>query len=136
MSLKRTPLKRRSPLRGARALVVPDRIKSEGWHEGIGHRCAVCGNRYRRECEAHHILRVQTLRKQASLRGFDFERVRWDLRNRLPCCPTCHSRHHSRLRPIPAAILRAHAPKVFQFARELGLLHILEREYPASAVEA
>jgi hypothetical protein len=111
-------------------LSVPQRIKSECWHEGIGHVCAVCGNRYRNECEAHHVLRVQTLRTQASVRGFDFEQVRWDRRNRLPVCAVCHQRHHSRFRPIGRAVLEACAPKVFQFARELGLLHVLEREYP------
>jgi hypothetical protein len=111
-----------------RPLAVSDRIKSEGWHAGVeGHLCAVCG---RRRAEAgHHIIRVQTLRKEALSRGFDFERVRWDVRNRLAVCGECHERHHKASRRIPLALLRRKAPKVFQFARELGLAHVLQRDY-------
>jgi hypothetical protein len=73
---------------------------------------------------------VQVLRREARRLGFDFARVRWDTRNRLAICELCHERHHSRHRPIKRAVLERHAPKVFQFARELGLSHVLEREYP------
>lgn len=125
------PLKRGAPpKRRRKALTLAQRDRATGWHHGIGKTCAVCGNTYNRDCEAHHIVRVQTLRKQAAKLGLDLDRIRWDNRNRLPVCDVCHQRHHSRFRPIPMRVLREHAPKVFQFARELKLGHVLEREYP------
>jgi hypothetical protein len=95
-----------------------------------GKCCAVCG---RPDCpgvEGHHIIRVQVLRKEAGFRGFDFEAVRWDLRNQLPVGRLCHAAHHSASRRIPRAVLEAHTPLVFEFARELDLEWALDREYP------
>jgi hypothetical protein len=95
-----------------------------------GKCCAVCGCSDCPGVEGHHIIRVQVLRKEAGFRGFDFEAVHWDLRNQLPVGRLCHASHHNARRRIPRAILEAHAPQVFAFARELGLEWALDREYP------
>lgn len=95
-----------------------------------GKCCAVCGNPACQPVAGHHLIRVQTLRKEATLRGFDFEVVRWDLRNQLPTGEVCHASHHNASRRIPRAVLEAHAPQVFEFARELDLEWVLDREYP------
>ena len=58
------------------------------------------------------------------------ERILWDQRNRLWLCERHHRAHHARTHPIARHILEQHAPKVFQFAVELGLLPWLERMYP------
>lgn len=136
--MKPSQLQRKMPLRRGRPkpLSVSEREKSVAWHRGIGCTCMVCGNTYRVECDAHHILPVQTLRREAKRLDFDFERARWDRRNRLACCRVCHERHHSRHRPISRDVLQEHAPKVFQFARELGLTSQLDHEYPEPVREA
>lgn len=136
--MKQSELQRKTALRRGRPkpLSVSAREKSEAWHRGIGCTCMVCGNTYRVECDAHHIVPLQTLRREAKRLGFDFERVRWDRRNRLACCRICHERHTSRHRPISRSVLVRHASKVFQFARELNLTWALDREYPEPVREA
>jgi hypothetical protein len=84
----------------------------------------------------HHLIRQQTLRKEAAAGGFDFESVRWDLRNQLPVGEPCHASHHNASRRIPRDVLEAYAPGVFDFARELGLTWALDREYPEPVREA
>jgi hypothetical protein len=95
-----------------------------------GKCCAVCGRPDCQPVAGHHLIRQQVLRKEAALRGFDFETVRWDLRNQLPTGEPCHASHHNASRRIARAVLEAHAPRVFEFARELDLGWALDREYP------
>lgn len=89
-------------------------------------RCAICGAR---QVQGHHILRQQDLRRAAQALDLEFERLRWDDRNRLPLCEKCHGLHHARQRPVPLQVLIKHAPKVFQMARELELEESLRRQY-------
>ncbi len=133
--LKRTtPLKRgpgpkprRKPLRGP-----TDRERSEAFATGKK-PCVIC-NAAAIHSKAHHIITQQELRKVALRLGRDLESIRWDRRNRLWLCERHHTAHHSRMKPITWAVLEQHAPKVFQFARELGLTPWLERTYPRLTV--
>jgi hypothetical protein len=122
--LKRSPMRKRRP----KPLTVSQREKQVAWHRGAAAKhCASCGSRH--GIEGHHVIRVQVLRREALARGFDFERARWDPRNRLPLCSHCHAAHHGASRRLSLSLLWKHAPKVFQFARELGLSHVLTRDY-------
>lgn len=100
-------------------------------HEIRGLICANCQARW--ATEAHHILRVQTLRRNAKSHDYTFAAVLWDRRNRLPLCTTCHGRHHNRQQPISQTILRRFASHVWDFAGELGLNTAIDREYPQGA---
>lgn len=119
----------RKPLRQVhRVKVAIDRQAAAAWAAAARRkRCVVCGAK---EPQGHHIVWQQQLRRQATWLGVEFERLRWDRRNLLPLCEGCHGANHARSRPVTLEELRAHAPKVFQFARELGLLPWLERTYP------
>ncbi len=120
---------RKKVAKRAAALHGPtDREKSEAWATGK-RPCAVCGAAAEHS-KGHHIVTQQRLRAVAKQLDLDVERIRWDRRNRLWLCPRHHDAHHSRMKPIGRTVLRQHAPKVFQFARELGLLPWLERTYP------
>jgi hypothetical protein len=82
--------------------------------------------------EAHHIITQQQLKLVARTHGLglDLDRILYDQRNRLWVCRRHHGAHHSSAKPIPWRIVERHAPKVKQFARELGLEWWLERTYP------
>jgi|HubBroStandDraft_6_1064221.scaffolds.fasta_scaffold01839_18 hypothetical protein len=106
---------------------VPDELPAI-WHRGIeGTVCVAC--KERPATDAHHIIRVQTLRREATARGFDFETVRWDTRNRLGLCRRCHGDHHSGKARLTHELLWRYARRVFTFAENLGLECALEREY-------
>jgi hypothetical protein len=139
--VKRAELKRRKPLeRGpgpkrsrkplkVRHRRVIDRQASEAWARSVqAKRCAVCGAA---GVQGHHIVYQQHLRRVARKLGVDVDRLLWDKRNALPLCERHHTAHHNASYRITADVLRRHAPKVFQFAREVGLLPWLERTYPA-----
>jgi hypothetical protein len=131
----RKPLRRRKPLT-SRVTVkaghikvrhVPDELPAI-WHRGIeGTVCVAC--QQRPAVDAHHIIKVQTLRKEATRLCFDFETVRWDTRNRLGLCRTCHGDHHSGKARLTHELLWRFAPKVYEFAERLGLEYALERDY-------
>lgn len=111
--LARKPLKARAPVK--RSI---DRMASEAWAKGVrGKPCAVCGAKQR--VSGHHIVTQQLLRRIAQQTDLDFERVRWDARNRLPLCERHHEAHHSRARPVALWRVLLAAPKLMQFVREL-----------------
>lgn len=127
--LRRKPLRRVVVVRGGRPRgrrVVDERRGR--WNRAIrGTVCVVC--RGRPATEAHHIVREQVLRREAPGRGFDFDEVRFDPRNRLGVCKDCHAAHHARVRPISRETLWRYAPWVFEFATDLDLAWWLDREY-------
>jgi hypothetical protein len=138
--VKQTPLRpgkpprRQAPLRRRFRRQI-DRQASEAWARGIRAKtCAVCGKRCG-TVQGHHVLYQQWLRQVARERGLEFEQLRWDKRNRLPVGERCHGAHHSARRRITRDVLRRHAPKVFQMARELGLTGRLEATYPENDEE-
>jgi hypothetical protein len=113
----------------------PPRSPSEieaaaAWAKGVKAKpCALCGAK---GVDAHHIITKQKLREVAAADGLDVQSLLWDHRNRLALCRRHHEAHHSRMHPVPWTVLEQHAPKVFQFAREIGVLPWLERNYPAA----
>jgi hypothetical protein len=126
---RRKPLVSRVTVKAGRTRVrrVPDELPAI-WHRGIeGTVCVAC--RKRPATDAHHIIRVQTLRKEATGRCFDFETVRWDTRNRLGLCRQCHGEHHSGKARLTHELLWRYARWVYGFAEHLGLECALEREY-------
>lgn len=130
----REPLRRQGKSLARKARKQIDRQASEAWARGAKSKpCAVCGAA---GVHAHHVITQQKLRQVAAQNGLDFERLRWDKRNRLPLCPRHHAAHHARTHPIPWVVLEQHCPKVFQLARELGLLWWLEQTYPQARSEA
>ena len=121
------PIKRRVALKKRRRQAT-DRQAAEQWKADIeGLPCAQCGAT--EGIQAHHPLKQQWLRVAAAMLGLDFEALRWDQRNRMPVCETCHSRHHLAVRRISRGVLVAACPRVFEMAGELSLVAQLEREY-------
>jgi hypothetical protein len=113
---------RRTPLK------PPAGEAAKAW--GSGKKpCVICGSQ---RVEAHHIITRQRLVAKARELGIDADRLLWDRRNKLWLCDRHHASHHSRMKPVLWAVLVEHAPKVFQFARELELEPWLERMYPKS----
>lgn len=99
-----------------------DRQASEAWAWGARSKpCAVCGAVG--GVEGHHVVYQQTLRKAALATGLEFERLRWDTRNRLPLCARHHQAHHSGRYRVPLEVVLEHAPKLMQFVRELDRAH-------------
>lgn len=126
--MKRSPLKRRTPLNrgGFLRRRKPKTIAGFGeiWREGLG-GCVVClaeGGACSGPVQAHHIIGRQTLRR----RGLLFETL--DVRNRLGVCEFRHEQHTTGYKPIPRDVLPA---SVFEFAEELGLEWYLDKHYNA-----
>lgn len=143
---RRTPLASTGPLktRPKRKPLFDERAMRDEWHDHViaqapkrrGHRvCAVCEQAPSREnpLQAHHVTEKQAIKKVvAALQLGPREaaeklgRLLWDFRNGLPVCQRCHSRHTGAFRRIPIALVtRKHR----QFARELGLEHLIEALY-------
>lgn len=71
--------------------------------------------------ECHHVVAKGWLRRNG------FAAHVWDPRNGVALTSAEHTAHTSRLRPLPRVALPA---QVFDFARELGIEHYLDRHYP------
>lgn len=87
-------------------------------------QCEVC--KVKAAVDPHHCVRDQVLERLASRFDWDYQVVRWDVRNRLWVCRECHATHTDHSSLIPIWVLPM---CVFEFARELGIEFILEREY-------
>lgn len=83
-----------------------------------GQPCAVCGNP---AIDGHHVTYRQVLERE------QLGHLAWDTRNLLPLCRHCHDSHHNASRRVPWACLRL---ENVDFAREVGLLWLLRRNYP------
>jgi hypothetical protein len=148
-----TPLRSVSQLkaRQKRKPLFDERAMREVWHDHVlalapkrrGHRvCPVCDQVPSTEnpFEAHHVLPKAAIKKfVAGLQLAKPEaaerlaRLLWDFRNGLPVCRRCHSRHTSAYKRITIVLLtRKHR----QFARELGLEHLLEQTYDGGRYRA
>lgn len=85
---------------------VRDRAGERRWYAALGVRCAMCGpSTYR--MALHHICYAQHVRAE----GGD----RWDPRNALTLCASCHAKHHHGT-PVALALLPDAA---FAFVAEL-----------------
>ena len=133
--MKRTPLKRtRSVLRRDF-----DAEAAKAWLGSMGWRCAVCGERQRRErLEGHHVIPQRLIRAHVrslahTLKLPDAEavvllrRLLWDPRNGVPVHRECHARLERRFATIVPS------DEAWDFARELGLEWWLEKHYAKEA---
>lgn len=141
-----TPLARGGVLkaRPKRKPLLIERVMRDEWHDHViaqapkarGHRvCPVCGQVPSAEnpFECHHVTEKQAIKKIVAAMQLPpreaaekLARLLWDFRNGLPVCQRCHSRHTSAYKRIPLALVtRKHR----QFARELGLEHLIEARY-------
>ncbi len=77
-----------------------------------------------RRLEGHHVLPKRQL-KVCGRRD-----ALWDARNGLCVCGWHHARHENHVQRIPRAVLPV---DVFEFAAELDLSWLLDREYPEAA---
>ena len=90
--------------------------------------CAVCGSRL--AITGHHVLPLRMLKAN----GVSPD-LWYDPRNHLPLCmepspERCHQRHENYVKRVPRALVLAKAPGAIDFADEVGLLHLFDREYP------
>lgn len=130
-----TPLSRETPLERKSRIQPkpkPKRTDEEAaasalWHRIVteGKRCLMCGTRS--DLQGHHHVPQQVLRRQARTLGVRAWVLVWDLRSGVPLCKRCHERHTLAVQKVPGWRLPAEA---WEFAREIGLEHRLEREHP------
>lgn len=124
--VERGQAQQRRRVQNARPERVPRPLleASERWHR----QCEVCDGEP--AAHAHHCVREQLLRRFARTYGFDYGTARFDVRNRLWVCESCHEAHHRASRRVPLSALPA---RVWEFAREHKLDWALEREYRSEA---
>jgi hypothetical protein len=124
-------LKRSSGLKPSRPTPIPveHRSAAEEWHDMPWlQQCEVCGEEPARD--PHHCIKEQTLRQFAYWYGYDFDVVRWDIRNRIWICgEKCHEPHTQASKRIHVSKLR---PETFEFITEYGFGWALEKEYDHS----
>ena len=67
---------------------VSDGYLNKHWRQAVlarwGYQCAYCGNTDIDIVQAHHIVKRRNVI------------LRWDVRNGIPGCPTCHQYYHTR----------------------------------------
>lgn len=118
----------RAPLKRSRPEPVEMRPPRAEWDiKTKASVCAVCGSRV--SVTGHHVVPLRMLK----VNGVPRE-LWYDVRNHLPLCdepsPTrCHKRHELYVKRVPRALVLAKAPEAIDFADEVGLLHLFEREY-------
>jgi hypothetical protein len=124
--MRRSPLKRRTPLKATRRqpnpMTAAGREARAAWAANLG-PCVVCpteGGVCAGPVQGHHAIAKQSLKRHG------LHRVLWDPRNRVPVCEHRHEQHTTRYRPIPRSLLPA---SVFEFADELGLGRYIDKVY-------
>lgn len=129
------------------ALNAAERRASESWHRRTLARCErrreggsvllvcpACGKLHRAgEIQAHHVIGQEQIRRYVNGLRLPLDAalkllvsLLWDRRNGFPACVRCHDRHTKAVERLPRALLdRKHE----QFAREIGLDYLLDRDY-------
>jgi hypothetical protein len=104
------------------------------WHQRVVRgRCVMCAwlpavaeDRARRAVgarkQAHHLLPKRYLKREG------LHAHLWDVRNGMALCAFHHERHENFVQRVPRQLL---LPTAFEFADELGLGWLIDREYPA-----
>lgn len=140
---QRKPLKRTSIKRGKRIRPISEKRQAEleairakqgplalAWYEATAKKkvCVVCGSTHK--VQGHHVIAQQVLRRVARKFSYDVLVLLWDKRNGLAVCRDCHAAHTSAKKRIPRSCIPLPA---LEFAAELGLTYIIERDYPEAA---
>lgn len=119
--MRRTRLKARQSQR----IAPTEQIARQNWRRAVcgSNLCAVTGliGTPEDRIEGHHVISKQALRKRGLAGKF------WDPRNGMPVLSSVHARHTAAFERIPFEAL---PESVFEFARELELEWLLERDYP------
>jgi cytochrome c553 len=113
---------KRSVLKPGRPRRLTEEERTQAWEFKLavmGDPCAKCGRYSSLVHESHHVISADYLRRN------HLEHV-YDARNALAVCEDCHAKHTSAMERIPRRCLR---PENEQFAKELGLEHLLDRYY-------
>lgn len=92
--------------------------------------CAVCGSGI--SVTGHHVVPLRMLKANGVPRE-----LWYDVRNHLPLCDEpsparCHKRHETYTKRVARDLVLVRAPAAIDFADEVGLLHLFDREYPAT----
>jgi hypothetical protein len=74
--------------------------------------------------EGHHVLAKRYLKARGLANRF------WDTRNGLGLCSYHHARHERWMQRVPYELVPDDA---IEFADEVGLLHLIEHDYPEGA---
>lgn len=126
-------MRRRPPTRTQRArLSLLERAASECWHaDVVAGGCVMCRAFppsvdsslafMVRRVQAHHVIPKERLKREG------LHEYLWDRSNGIALCLYHHERHHGYNQRVPRSLVRHTEP----FAREHGLLALLDREYPA-----
>ena len=133
--MKRTRLKPISDKQRARKLLQSGQEElAHAWWLAVvkGKSCILCGKPSR--VQGHHVIAAQVLKRLARDRGLDAAALLallWDVRNGIPVCEREHADHSTAKKRIPRSALPLVA---LQFAAELDLTWMIERDYPAQDV--
>jgi hypothetical protein len=123
-------LKRKSP---AKESALAKRLRKR-WATSVGEKCANCGKTTKEgaRIEGHHVARKELIKARAREQGWTDEkrdRHLWDLRNKLDLCQRCHLGKHHNGGKLAWSLVQKAAPEAIQFAREIGLLRRVARDY-------
>lgn len=106
------------------------------WGAMVGDVCQNCGAKKDFTkgvfLEGHHIIRQALIRERGKEEGWteeELDRRLWDLRNKMDLCRSCHLGGQHNGKPLKWEVVRRAAPKVEQFAREIGSMARAAREY-------
>lgn len=126
---RRVGLRRRKPIqRGRRkSYGVDDSIARRHWREQVTAGGCVMPGPHGGFVQGHHIITKDLLKREGHSTRL------WDTRNGLALCEHHHNLHHRRLEPVPMYLLPEGA---HDFAREVGLEWVLDRDYSAEGVAA
>ena len=114
-----------------------DLDKAAAWHRVIvgvpkkKNPCVQCGSRI--NIEGHHVVAKQEVKRVARSARWEFDQTQdalWDARNGMPLCSKCHQQHETAFKRVPRHLVPATA---LEFARELGVEHVIDRYYPEAA---
>lgn len=132
------PLRRRKQMRRTKQQPKPaaewelEKIVREAWHQAVTRLpCLMCRafpptekqrELFRAEIkrrEGHHVVGKRHLKREGVGRI-------WDRDNGVCLCSFHHGRHERGIQRVPLSLLPQHC---LDFAEEVGLMHVLEREY-------
>lgn len=138
---RRKPLARKTPMKRGKRLKPISEKRAEAlaelrsrqspvaraWWQAVAHRkvCAVCGSTHK--VQGHHVISQQVLRRLARKHGLDVLALLWDKRNGVAVCEDCHVAHTTAKKRIPRRCIPLPAQ---EFAAELGVSYLIEKEYP------
>lgn len=93
------------------------------WHDTVTAGGCVMPGPHSGPVQGHHVITRNRLKREG------LTAHEWDSRNGVGLCERHHMQHHAYRERLPRELLPESA---FVFAADLGLGHVLDREYPES----